>query len=112
MAAAKYLDAIGHFPGHISEDSDAVGAYRQVFLDELDDLLGNSKEFQAQTWITLPRSRRPTWWDEIEDPVCLLKRNVYGHPIAGLIWEKFCQKQLKKLGFELVPGWECLFVQK
>ena len=43
MAAAKYLDAIGRFPGHISEDSDAVKAYRQVFLDELNDLLGNSR---------------------------------------------------------------------
>ena len=85
MAAAKYLDAIGRFPGNVTEDSDAVKAYRQVFLDDLEDLLGNSKEIQAQTWISLPRSRRPTWWDDIEDPVCLLKRNLYGHSIAGLI---------------------------
>ena len=84
-----------------------------MFLDDLPELLGcNGKEVQAETWITLPRSRRPRSWDNIEDPVCRLKRNLYGHPIAGLIWEKFCHKQLKSVGFQPIPGWESLFVHK
>ena len=58
MAAAKFLDAIGRFPGNVAEDSDAVKAYRQVFLDKLDELMGAAgKELQATTWISLPRSR-------------------------------------------------------
>ena len=65
---------------------------------------------QLETWIHLPKSRRPTSWDKIKDPVCKLKRNLYGHPIAGLIWEKHCQKAIFSCGFKRIPGWECLFV--
>ena len=35
----------------------------------------------------------------MEDPVVPLERNLYGHPFAGLVWEK-------------VPNWECLFVNR
>ena len=45
----------------------------------------------------------------IENPVCPLQRNLYGHPLAGLIWEKHCQKSILAAGFQKVPGWECLF---
>ena len=35
--------------------------------------------------------------------------NLYGHPLAGLYWERHCQSALLKLGFQLVKGWECLY---
>ena len=41
-----------------------------------------------------------------------LKRNLYGHPLAWLFWEKHCQIALFKLGWEKVPSWECLFVHR
>ena len=110
MAAIKFMDFIGRAPGNDSEDSDAVKAYTQVRLDILEQLLG--EQVQADTWITLPRERRPKSWDNIDNPVCPLLRNLYGHPLAGLIWEKHCQKAILQAGFERIPGWECLFVHR
>jgi hypothetical protein len=109
MAASKVLDAIGRFPGNDSEDSDALGAYTQVLLKDVYKLLGCKPEDIPEIWIKLPRDQRPAWWDTIEDPVCLLTRNLYGHPLAGLIWEKHGEKAIvDKCGFEKVKGWECL----
>ena len=40
----------------------------------------------------------------MEDPVVPLKRNLYGYPLAGLLWERQCEKILlekSKLGMTL-----------
>ena len=42
----------------------------------------------------------------------LLKRNLYGHPLAGLLWEKQFEKFLLKYGWEKVSNFECLFVHR
>ena len=87
-------------------DSDAVGAYTQVVLDEMPE------HDHVETWITLPPSQRPKSWHNIEDPVVKLRLNLYGHPLAGLFWERFCDRMVRSEGFERVPGWECLYVNK
>ena len=110
MAAIKFMTYIGRIDGCTSQDSDAIKAYTQVRLDSLQEFLG--EDIQAETWISLPRSRRPKSWDNIDNPVCPLLRNLYGHPLAGLIWEKHCQKCILKAGFEKIPGWECLFAHR
>ena len=46
----------------------------------------------------------------MEDPVVLLERNLYGHPLAGLLWERQFEKLLMQHGWEKVSNWECLFV--
>ena len=48
----------------------------------------------------------------MEDPVVLLERNLYGHPLAGLLWEKQFEKNLLKHGWEKIPNCECLFVHR
>ena len=48
----------------------------------------------------------------MEDPVVLLERNLYGHPLAGLLWERQFEKILLKHGWEKIPNWECLFVHR
>ena len=45
----------------------------------------------------------------MEDPVVLLERNLYGHPLAGLLWERQFEKVLLKYGWEKVSNRECLF---
>ena len=45
-------------------------------------------------------------------PVCKLRLNLYGHPLAGLFWEKSCQKIILDTGFVNIPGWECLYENK
>ena len=40
----------------------------------------------------------PKSWESIEDPVVLLERNLYGHPLAGLLWERHFEEALLELG--------------
>ena len=48
----------------------------------------------------------------MEDPVVPLERNLYGHPLAGLLWERQFEKILLKHVLEKIPNWECLFVHR
>ena len=48
----------------------------------------------------------------MEDPVVPLERNLYGHPLTGLFWERHFEKVLLKYVWEKVPNWECLFVNR
>ena len=49
----------------------------------------------------------------MEDPVVPLERNLYGHPLAGLLWERQFEKiLLKYMVGRRFPNWECLFVHR
>ena len=48
----------------------------------------------------------------MEDPVVPLERNLYGHPVAGLWWERQFEKILLQHVWEKVSNWECLFVHR
>ena len=112
MAAAKFLDSLARMPGMKGQAADAVKAYTQVSLLKAHELLGLSKAECPETWISLPPSRRPSSWKDIEDPVCPLERNLYGHPLAGLLWERHLEQALFELGWEKVQSWECLYVHR
>ena len=63
-------------------------------------------------WIRLPKHKWPKSWSSLEDLVVLLERNLYGHLSAGLLWARQFEKLLLKHGWEEVPKWECLFVNR
>ena len=48
----------------------------------------------------------------MEDPVDPLERNLYGHPLAGLLWERKFEKIPLKYGWEKIPNWDGLFVHR
>ena len=48
----------------------------------------------------------------MEDPVVPLERNLYGHPLAGLLWERQFEEILLKYYWEKVSNWECSFVHR
>ena len=101
MASAKLCDAIARFPGNSGEDADATGAYTQAFL---------GKDCPP-TYIALPKDWWPSsWHGKFKTPVVRLDRALYGHPLAGLYWEKHCQSALYKAGLKPVKSWECLYV--
>ena len=63
-------------------------------------------------WIRVPRHKWPKSWSSMEDPVVPLERNLYGNPLAGLLWERQFKKIQKKNGWEKVSNWKCLFVHR
>ena len=89
---------------------DAVFAYTQVKMEDAPNMLKIPKSECPDIWIRLPRHKSLESWSSMEDPVVLLERNLYGHPLAGLIWERQFEKILLKYGWVKVSNCECLFV--
>ena len=61
------------------------------------------KTERPNVWIRLPRHKWPKSWSNIEDPVVPLERHLYGHPSAGLSWERQFEEASLELGWEKVP---------
>ena len=96
-------DIISRLPGCDGQAADAVSAYTQVKMEDALKLLKIPKSECPDIWIRLPRHKWPKSWSSVEDPVVLLERNLYGHPLVGLLWERQFEKVLLKYGWEGVP---------
>ena len=106
MTAAKIMDIISRLPGCDGQAADAVSAYTQVKMEDAQKLLKIPKSECPDIWIRLPRHKMA------KIMVVPLERNLYGHPSAGLLWERQFEKILLKHGWEKIPNWECLFVHR
>ena len=104
VTTAKVLDIISRLPGCAGQAADAVSGYTQVKNGRCSTIIGNSQIGISRQW--------PKSWSSMEDPVVPLERNLYGHPLAGLLWERQVQKVLWEHGSEKAPNWECLFVYR
>ena len=82
MTEAKVMDIISRLPGCARQAADAVCAYTQVKMEDAPKLLKIPKSKCPDIWIRPPRHKWP------KSSVVLLERNLYGHPLAGLFWER------------------------
>lgn len=102
MVAAKLVDAMSRLPGFAGENADARKAYTQALLKD--------HEGNTEIWIDIEESQWPAeWHGKYKRPVVRLVRNLYGHPLAGLWWEKHADTRIRQCGFQKVNGWECLY---
>ena len=85
MTAAKIMDIISRLLGCDGQAADAVSAYTQVKIEVPPQLLKIPKSECPDVWIRLPRHKWPKSWSSMEDQVIHLERNLYGHPLAGLL---------------------------
>ena len=88
MTAAKIMDIISRLLGCDGQAADAVSAYTQVKMEDVHKLSKIPKSECPDIWIRLPRHKWPKSCSSMEDPVVPLERNLYGHPLAGLLWER------------------------
>ena len=84
MTAAKVRDVISRLPGCAGQAAHAVSAETQVKMEDAPSVLKIPKSECPDTWLRLPRHKLPKSWSSMKDPVVLLERNLYGHPLAGL----------------------------
>ena len=112
MTAAKVMDIISRLPRCARQAADAVSAYTQVKMEDAPKLLTIPKSECPDIWVRLPKHRWPKSWSSMEDPVVPLERNLYGHPLAGLLCERQFDKVLLEHGWEKVLNWECSFVYR
>ena len=80
-------------------------------MEDAPTLLQIPKSECPDIWIRPPKHKWPKSWSSMEDTVVPLERNLYGHLVAGPLWELF-EKVLLEHGWEKVPNWECLFVNR
>ena len=85
MTAAKVMDIISRLPGCVGQATDAVSAFSHVQMEDAPKLLKNSQSECPNIWTRLPLHKWPKSWSSMEDPVVPLERNLYGHPLAGLL---------------------------
>ena len=85
MTAAKVMDVISRLPGCAGQAADAISAYTQVKMEDVPTLLKIPKSECPDIWIRLPKHKWPKSWSSMEDPVVILERNLYGHPLAGTL---------------------------
>ena len=102
--AAKVMDIISRLPGCSGQAAEAVSAKTQVKMEDAHKLLKIPKSECPDIWIRLPRHKGPKSWSSMEDPVVPLEQNMYGHPFAGLLWERQFEKILLKHGWEKVSN--------
>ena len=103
MAAAKVMDIISRLPGCTGQAAEAVSAYTQVKMEDAPTLLKIPMSECSDIWIRLPRHKWPKSWSSMEEPVVPLERQLYGHPLAGLLWERQLEQVLLQYGSEKVP---------
>ena len=112
MTTAKIMDIISRLPGCDGQAADAESAYTQVKMEDAHKLLKIPKSECPDIWIRLPRHKWPKSWSSMEDPVVPLERNLYGHTLAGLLWERQFENPIEtwlgvssKLGMSLCTSW-------
>ena len=65
-------------------------------------IIENLPNRNVQTFGFVYHDKWPKSWSSMEDPVVPLERNLYGHPLAGLLWERQFEKILLKHGWEKI----------
>ena len=114
MVAAKSLDVVARMPGTAGSAADCVSAYTQVKNADMARLLKLPRNKCPVVWIRIPKDRWPKWWHEkgLVDPVVPLLVNLYGHPLAGLLWEKTCGREARPEWVEKLHSWECIYYHR
>ena len=113
MTAAKVMDIISRFSGCSGQAADAVSACTQVKMEDAPTFFKKIQKSECpDIWIRLHDTNGPKSWSSMEDPVVPLERNLYGHPLAGLLWERQFEKVQLEQGREKVLNWECLLVNR
>ena len=102
MTAANVMDSVSRLPGCSGQAADAVSACTHVKMEDASTLLKIPKSECPDIWICLPRHKWLKSWSSMEDPVVPLERNLYGHPLAGLLWERQFEKVLLEHRWEKV----------
>ena len=87
MAAAKFFDTVSKLLGMAGKTSDAITAYT---------LLRLAKEECPEIRVRISPRQSPHSGDKIDDLVVLLERNLFGHPLAGLL----CERRFEDVLFE------------
>ena len=90
LEASRIANCYSCFPNHSIECRDVEQAYI------------TSKFEGPPTYVQLPRELWTPEMHKMRFPVVRLDKSLYGHKNSGAYWDKHCDTQLRKIGFEPV----------
>ena len=99
MTAAIVMDVVSRLPRCAGQAADAVSAYTQVKMEDAPSSIKIPKSECPDIWIRLPKHTWRQSWSWKEESVVPLERNLYGHPLGGLLWERQFEKILLQHGW-------------
>ena len=107
MTAANFMDIISRLLGCDGQAADAVSASENGRCSQIvkNSKIGVSRHLDSSTTTQMAKIMV-----QCGRPRC--SRNLHGHPLAGLLWERQFENILLKHGWEKIPNWECLFVHR
>ena len=98
IVAVNVSIAFGLLPGNKTTTADAIKAYVQSDLKSV-----------HPTFLEFPRHLCPAKWRHLRRPTCRLIKALYGHPEAGVHWERHLAKIVIEMGGNAVPAHPSLF---
>ena len=98
MTATNVMDIISRLPGCSGQTAYAVSAYTEenVTISKFTQL----QNWNAQTFGFVYHGHNGRNHGAVWETVVPSERNLYGHPLAGLLWERQFEK------FPLQYGWK------
>ena len=101
MTAAKVMDIISKLPSCAGQAAYVLSAFSQ---EDASARWKIPKSECPDIWIRPPEHKFPKSLSSMEDPVVLVERNLYGHPLARLLWETQFEKVLLEHGWVKLLG--------
>ena len=88
MTAAKIMDIISRLPGCDAQAADAVSAYTQSKNGRCSQIIENSKIGVSRHLNSSTTTQMAKIMVQYGRPSRSTQRNLCGHPLAGLLWER------------------------
>ena len=112
LTAAKVMDIISRLPGCAGQAADAVSAYTQSHNGRCSKIIENSQIGMSRHFESSATTLVAKIMVQYGRPCRSSERNLYGHRLAGLLWERQFEKILLQHGWEKVPSWDFFFVHR
>ena len=112
MTTAKIMEITSRLPGCAGQAADAVSAHTQVKMEGAPKITETYEVRMSRYLDTSSETQMAKIMVQYGRSSCSSERNLYGHPLAGLLWERQFEKVLSEHGWEKVLNWECLFVNR
>ena len=108
----KVMDVIARKPDCDGQAADAISEKHRGKNGGRSKIVQNSKVRMSRLVDTPSKTQLAKIVGNMDNIAVPLERNLYGHPLAGLLWARKFEEALIELGWKKVPNWECYFVHR
>ena len=112
MRVAKIMEIISRLPGCDGQAANANICLYPSKNGRCSQIIENSKIWMSRHVDSCIPTKWSKSWSNMKDPVDPFERNLYGHPLAGLLWERQFENILLEYDWENVINWNYFLVRR